>query len=400
MRNYDYIQKFKELGFGMFVHFGAYSVLKKGEWDYNERKGNKESYWDLPYKFNPRKDWAIKLVKIAKKAGCKYITLTTRHHEGFSLYDTCGLNEFDTLHIGPKRDLVREFVDACNNENIVPFFYHTLLDWHEESYKNDFDKYIDYLISSIEILCKNYGKIGGFWFDGYWDKPNANWQFDRLYSTIRKYQEDAMIINNTGLSKLGEVSNPEIDSVTFERGKPFSLNQTDRPRAGEVCDGLYEHWGYCENDIGIKSVSYLIDELIDCRLCDCNFLLNSGPLPNGHIPLMDEATFLFLGKWIKVNKGFIYKAHSTKLEAIGAKVLFDGEYYYAITSGVNMSANPDVALKGTKKCVKILTDKKVVNAKYLDNMQNVEISKDNSFVMLPFEYGQAYLTRVVRFKLK
>ncbi|MBQ7770426.1 MAG: alpha-L-fucosidase, partial [Clostridia bacterium] len=89
-----------------------------------------------------------------------------------------------------------------------PFFYHTLLDWWQKDYNNDFPKYIDYLIKSVEILCTNYGKIGGLWFDGFWDKPNADWQFDRLYATIRKHQPGAMIINNTGLSALGKVSHP------------------------------------------------------------------------------------------------------------------------------------------------------------------------------------------------
>ena len=113
------------------------------------------------------------------------MTLTTRHHDGFSLYDTCGLNpEMDTVHTCG-RDLVREFVDACHKYDIIPFFYHTLLDWVVESFENDFPTYLKYLRDSVEILCTNYGKIGGLWFDGMWSKPDADWEEDALY---RKFQ--------------------------------------------------------------------------------------------------------------------------------------------------------------------------------------------------------------------
>ena len=170
----QYIKEFEKLGFGMFVHFGLYSMLEKGEWAKLLHQIPDEEYDALAERFTPRQDWAPELVKLAKSAGCKYITLTTRHHDGFSLFDTCGLNDFDAKHAKCGRDLVREFVDACIAEGIIPFFYHTLLDWREESYKTDFPKYLKYLRASVEILCKNYGKIGGIWFDGMWDKPDAD----------------------------------------------------------------------------------------------------------------------------------------------------------------------------------------------------------------------------------
>ena len=133
----NYVYDFEKLGFGLFVHFGLYSVLGKGEWakDHVDDK----TYNKLPPKFKPKKTWAKELVLTAKKAGCKYITLTTRHHDGFSLYDTKGLSCYDvTTLIG--RDLVKEFVDACNEQGIIPFFYHTLLDWYNIDYKNNFSK--------------------------------------------------------------------------------------------------------------------------------------------------------------------------------------------------------------------------------------------------------------------
>ena len=232
----EYIENFEKLGFGLFVHFGLYSKVGKGEWYLHlNPRANSATYERLSKRFHIRKNWAKELVKTAKSAGCRYITLTTRHHDGFSLYDTCGLNDYDAPHSACGRDLIREFVDECNQNGILPFFYHTLLDWREESYRKDFPKYIDYLVKSIEILCKNYGKIGGFWFDGMWDKPNEDWQEDRLYATIRKYQPEAMIINNTGLSELGKVGHYEIDSVTFERGKPSFVDNSALFALGFKC---------------------------------------------------------------------------------------------------------------------------------------------------------------------
>ena len=149
----------------------------------------------------------------------KYITLTTRHHEGFSLYDTQGLSNYDAVHSPAGRDLVKEFVEGCRAEGIIPFFYHTTLDWYQESFNKDFEAYLKYLRDSVRILCTNYGEIGGMWFDGNWSKPNEDWKLDKLYGMVRELQPEAMIIDNTGLRNRGEIGHPEIDCVTFEQGR-------------------------------------------------------------------------------------------------------------------------------------------------------------------------------------
>ena len=397
---YEYIENFKRLGFGMFIHFGLYSVIGRGEWYYMQYVPDKNEYESMINKFKITKNWAKNLVKTAKDAGCKYITLTTRHHDGFSLYDTCGLSEFDAPHSSTGRDIIREFVDECNKEGIIPFFYHTLLDWHNPDYNNDFPKYIDYLDKSIEILCKNYGKIGGFWFDGMWDKPNEDWQEDRIYGTIRKYQPEAMIINNTGLNALGQTGHIEIDSVTFERGKPAFVDTSEKPIAGEVCDALTDHWGYAKYDICLKSPKELIETLIDCRKYDCNLLLNSGLKGNGKMDEGEKAEFKRIGMWIKENKNFIYKAKSTDLTAENADMMTDGEYYYAAIKGVLMSANCNVAKFGESKTVTLNTDKRIVDAEWLDSGKEINLKTDKSFVCEPFEYGKSLAVRVAKFKLK
>ena len=397
---YEYIENFKRLGFGMFIHFGLYSVIGRGEWYYMQYVPDKNEYESTINKFKITKNWAKNLVKTAKDAGCKYITLTTRHHDGFSLYDTRGLSEFDAPHSPTGRDLIREFVDECNKEGIIPFFYHTLLDWHNPDYNNDFPEYINYLDKSIEILCKNYGKIGGFWFDGMWDKPNEDWQENRIYGTIRKYQPEAMIINNTGLNALGQTGHKEIDSVTFERGKPAFVDTSEKPIAGEVCDALTDHWGYAKYDICLKSPKELIETLVDCRKYDCNLLLNSGLKGNGEMDEGEKAAFKRIGMWIKENKNFIYKAKSTDLTAENADMMTDGEYYYAAIKGVLMSANCNVAKFGESKTVTLNTDKRIVDAEWLDSGKEINLKTDNSFVCEPFEYGKSLAVRVAKFKLK
>ena len=392
----NYVYDFEKLGFGLFVHFGLYSVLGKGEWakDHVDDK----TYSKLPPKFKPKKTWAKELVLTAKKAGCKYITLTTRHHDGFSLYDTKGLSSYDvTTLIG--RDLVKEFVDACNEQGIIPFFYHTLLDWYNLDYKNNFSKYVDYLIKSIEILSTNYGKIGGFWFDGMWDKPNENWQEDRLYSTIRKYQPTAMIINNTGLSELGKVGHYELDSVTFERGKPCFVDNSDRNRAGEMCQVFNDHWGYTKMDVNYKPLKEFIENLVDCRKFNCNYLLNVGPLSSGSLRSIDKGILEEIGKWIKFNKNFVYSVKGSDITSENCDVVTDGEKYYAVIKDVPMCGNPDVAIKNGEAKKVAITNAKLKGAKWLDNNKKVKV-KNNSFYVEPFNYGTSMSVRVAILNLE
>lgn len=397
---YSYIKDFEKMGFGMFVHFGLYSQIGKGEWYLNKNpETNDQEYEKLVNTFDVDQNWAQDLVQTAKNAGANYITITTRHHDGFSLYDTCGINEYDAPHSKCHRDLIKEFVDACNQNGIKPFFYHTLLDWHEKTYTTDFNKYLDYLYNSIEILCKNYGQIGGFWFDGSWDNQDADWKFDRLYSMVKSYQPQAMIINNTGQLDRGMVSSPLIDSVTYERDNPKIADNSDRPRAGEMCESVNDHWGYTVDDITNKPVTRLLDTLLICREHNCNFLLNVGPQGNGLIDNFDKQTLANIGKWIKYNQGFIYNIRMCDITAENASIVKDKNHYFAIIRDVPMQENVLKGHEDVLKDIKINTDKKVKNAKYLDNNAPIEI-KDNKFKVEPFAYGISLYARVVQFDLE
>ena len=303
------IAEFENFGFGLFIHYGLYSQLGRGEWVLYIEKLNLPEYEKLAQTFTASKFDARKIVSMAKAAGVKYITLTTRHHEGFSLYDTHGLNTFDAPHTPCGRDLIREFVDACHEFDVVPFFYHTTLDWRDYKYKHDFKAYLQYLRDSVEVLCTRYGKIGGFWFDGNWAKKNHDWEEDALYGVIRKHQPDAIIVNNTGTSSRGEAGHPELDSVTFEQGRPTPMDREGMSKyyAAEMCHTMNGHWGYGHSDLHYKSLAELIETFCACRKVGANYLLNVGPTGEGEIPLMQEALLRGIGEWISKTGNAIYE---------------------------------------------------------------------------------------------
>ncbi|MBQ6824052.1 MAG: alpha-L-fucosidase [Clostridia bacterium] len=403
------IVDFENLGFGMFVHWGLYSQLGVGEWTFHSHKRDMEEYKLLADTFTAEDFDAEALVLTAKNAGCRYITLTTRHHEGFSLYDTCGLCDFDAPHSAAKRDLIREFVDACNKHGIIPFFYHTTLDWYQKSFNEDFDGYLEYLRKSVETLCKNYGKIGGLWFDGNWSKPDADWKEDELYATIRKYQPDAIIVNNTGLHARGEVGNPEIDSVTFEQGRPTPMDREGMPKylAAEMCYTVNDHWGIGDNDFNYKSPKELIEALCACRKVGANLLLNIGPTGQGGIDPYQRELMNIMGKWMKLYGEAVYlgKPHPATC-ANGKNFVLKGDgCLYFFIHDLRQSGNKHVTVAGEFNDDFIFQNvaEEIESIEWMDNGQQMVFEqKDGTFSLdaIGYTYGTSTCVRVAKAKLK
>lgn len=399
------VKDFEKLGFGMFVHFGLYSMVGKGEWHKHIAKVSDADYEPLAKQFAPDKDWAKELVATAKAAGCKYITLTTRHHDGYSLYDTCGLNDYDAPH-SCGRDLVKEFVDACNAEGIVPFFYHTYLDWYEKTFNTDFKAYLKYLRESVKLLCTNYGKIGGIWFDGMWSKPNDDWEEDALYGLIRQYQPDAIIVNNTGLSARGALGHIELDSVTFERGRPGAINLEDSPKyiASEMCQIFNEHWGYAANDFNYKSLGHIIEDFCVCRRYGANFLLNVGPMGNGLLRPLDKCMMEELGRWTEIQKEAVYLPRPTGIEVENKPqdfILEKDGVYYLFCHNLSMSDAPDVSIsKAVAYTESFKFDKKIKSAVWLDDPQTELVVEQNgdqtTIYTMPYRYGSHLVVRIAK----
>jgi alpha-L-fucosidase len=305
------IRAFERMAFGLFLHYGLYSQLGAGEWAMNMQRIPKERYMGLMQSFHAKEFSGNELGRIARRAGMRYATLTSRHHDGFSLYDTRGLSPLDVTQTPAARDLVLDFVEGCRLNGVVPMLYCTTLDWSDERFEKDWGAYQQYLRASIELLCTEYGPIGGFWFDGNWSKPDADWQLDALYGVIRKHQPEALIINNTGLEKGGQLGHPEIDSVTFERGRAEALDRSGMSKyvAGEMCHTFNFHWGIAHKDFNNHSPAHVIEELCLARRAGANLLMNVGPEASGKLPDYERAALARVGDWTELmgsTKGPLY----------------------------------------------------------------------------------------------
>ena len=411
------VAAFERMGLGMFVHWGLYSQLGVGEWTYHIHKRDKDEYKTLKDTFTAEDFDAEALVLTAKEAGCKYITLTTRHHEGFSLYDTCGLSDFDAPHSAAGRDLIREFVDACNKHGIVPFFYHTTLDWrwHNKQTQDldldEFNEYLDYLYKSVEILCTNYGKIGGLWFDGNWSRPKDDWKEDRLYKMIHRLQPDAMVINNTGLGAQGAFGkSEEIDSVTFENntGRPVNREGMKKYIAGEVCKTMNSHWGRSNRDFNMLSPARVIERLCQSRGSGANFLMNIGPEAQGKIPIYEKALFELVGQWMDIFGEAIYNGKPVyNIKCHGNDfMLQDGKTYYYVAMNLSMSGDVNVVASVVRSSRSVDGfDKEIISAKWMDDGEEGEFIQDVDKKLLtikcePFPYGTDLVVNILKLETR
>lgn len=402
-----YIADFEKLGFGMFVHWGLYSQLGQGECTFLSHNRKMSDYKKLKDTFTAEDFDAEKLVLTAKNAGCKYINMTTRHHEGFSLYDTCGLNDFDSVHSPAKRDLIKEYVNACNKHGIVPFFYHTTLDWYNEDYQNNFDKYLEYLRKSVEILCKNFGKIGGFWFDGNWNKPDADWKEDELYATIRKYQPEAIIVNNTGLHRRGEAGNPQIDSVTFEQGRPTPMKRDGMKKylAAEMCETINDHWGIVKLDFNHKSPKTLIENLCNCRKVGANYLLNIGLTAQGGIDTYQSEILKIIGKWMSLYGDCVYNGRPYEAGGIGKNFILKGEnelylFFFDLTKRGNENVTVGGKYSGSYAFGNVKD--KIESIEWMDNNEQLNFIQDFDMLAVDatgFPYGMSTCVRVAKARI-
>jgi alpha-L-fucosidase len=312
---------FQDARFGMFIHWGVYSVLGDGEWVMNQQAIDKKTYEKLPSFFNPvnydPKEW----VALAKAAGIKYITITSKHHDGFAMFDS-KLTDWDIVDRTPyKKDVIKMLADECRKEGIKLFFYHSQLDWFQENYyplgrtgqtagrpaSGDWYKYLDYMDGQLEELLTNYGEIGGIWFDGFWDKKDADWRLEKTYKLIHTLQPAAMIANNHHQAVI-----PGEDYQAFEKDLPghnttgFSGESEIGELPLETCETMNNSWGFNLQDKNYKSSKSLIQYLVKAAGYNSNFLLNVGPMPDGRIQPEFVGTLKEIGKWMEKNGETIY----------------------------------------------------------------------------------------------
>lgn len=301
----DRLAWWKEAKFGMFIHWGVYSILGRGEWVmYNERIPIPE-YEKLYPQFNPTKYNPDEWVQLAKEAGMRYIVITSKHHDGFCMFDS-SLTDYDCMSTPAKRDFIGDLVKACRKQGMKIMFYYSLLDWHHPhyvprpawvedppGYVRDFNRYLDYMFGQIRELCEKY-KPDGIWFDGGWEHPPEDWRAEELLKMIWRILPNAVINDRTGLP--ADFSTPE----------QFVPSASMAGRLWETCMTINNNWGYHAQDNAHKSVRQLIQTLVDIVSKGGNFLLNVGPMPTGEIQQEFVVRLKQMGAWLKQYGDAIY----------------------------------------------------------------------------------------------
>jgi alpha-L-fucosidase len=364
-------QWWRDARFGMFIHFGAYSVPARGEWVKSNEKmttGQYQKYVDV---FNPVDFDAKKWAKIAKQAGMKYAVLTAKHHDGFCLFDS-KLTDYKLSKQFNGRDLVREFLDAFRAEGLKVGLYYSIIDWHHNDYPNvgnhpqagnpewdkktyNWDNYLKYMFGQIEELIRDYGKIDIMWFDySFDDYVGEKWKATELLKMCRKYQPE-MITDNRLDGSGDNYSLTFGDFITPEQAIPeTSIKDVNgRILPWETCLTLNNHWGYCETDNDWKPSEVIIRSLVDCVSKNGNLLLNVGPDGKGNIPKQSIEILTEVGDWMQKNGESIY--------GCGQSDLTKPDWGYFTQKGNNLFAHwcyPKIGpinVKGISKRVKMTT---------------------------------------------
>jgi alpha-L-fucosidase len=307
-------QDFQDDKFGLFIHWGVYSVLGDGEWVLHDRKLQLHDYERLPSFFDPEKFDAKAWVALAKAAGMKYITITSRHHDGFAMFDS-KVSDWNIVQRTPyKKDPLKMLADESHRQGIKLYFYYSQLDWHNPDYfprgrtawdngrpnQGDFNAYIEnYMDGQLRELLTNYGTISGIWFDGMWDKPDADWHLSKTYALIHELQPAALIIPNHH-----QAPKPGEDVQTFERDLPgrntagFNTTFVTDQLPLESCNTLNGSWGFNIGDDKYKSVEEIEEMLVRAAGNNSNLLLNIGPQPSGEIQEEFATRLRSVGEWL------------------------------------------------------------------------------------------------------
>ena len=315
-------KEFQDNKFGVFLHWGIYSMTARGEWYMNDRNIHRDEYAKLASGFYPSMFDAAQWVSAIKASGAKYITITSRHHDSFSMFDTAE-SDFNIVDATPfKRDVLKELADECHKQGIKLHFYYSHLDWKREDYplgktgkgtgrpqgKENWQTYYRFMNNQLTELLTHYGPIGAFWFDGVWDQADDfDWQLEEQYGLIHRLQPACLIGNNHHRTPYaGE------DFQMFERDLPgenkagFSEGQEISVLPLETCETMNKTWGYNIEDQHYKSSRTLIQLLVRAAGKNANLLMNIGPQPNGELPAVAVQRMKEMGEWMNQYGETIY----------------------------------------------------------------------------------------------
>lgn len=315
-------EEFQDRKFGIFLHWGIYSMLGDGEWVMHNRHLDRDEYAKLAGGFYPSKFDAREWTQLFKEAGARYVTFTSRHHDGFSMWASKA-SPYNIVDATPfKRDVVGELAEACKEQGLKLHFYYSHMDWQRTDYptgscKNcphdeattNWESYYAFMNRQLTELLTNYGPIGAIWFDGMWDhrEEGFNWQLEEQYALIKRLQPTCLIGNNHHGSPIGLE-----DFQLFEQDLPgqntagFSGEQKVSLLPLETCMTMNNTWGYSITDNNYKDGDELIRRLVKAAGMNANFLLNIGPRPDGKLPDQAVERLKHIGKFMQANGETIY----------------------------------------------------------------------------------------------
>ncbi|MBF8294656.1 MAG: hypothetical protein HW389_1201 [Bacteroidetes bacterium] len=327
-----------EARFGMFIHWGLYSIpagewkgsTNHAEWIRTTARIPLEEYNKFVGQFNPVKFNPTEWVRMAKNAGMKYIVITSKHHDGFCLFDS-KFTDFDIMATPFKRDILKELADACHKEGIKICWYHSIMDWHHPDYlprrewENDrpnagaeYERYVQHMKNQLKELLTNYGQISVLWFDGEWESTWNTKYGTELYDYVRSLQPNIIINNRVGAGRSGMEGFTKAGQFAGDFGTP----EQEIPATGlsgvswETCMTMNDNWGFNKNDQKWKSTEDLIHKLADIASKGGNFLLNVGPTSEGVFPQQAIERLRELGGWMKINGESIYETKASPFKGL------------------------------------------------------------------------------------
>ncbi len=341
----------REARFGLFLHWGLYSILAGeylgrsdyAEWIRYEAHIPVGTYRRLAARFNPVKFDADQWVAMAKDAGMKYVTITTKHHDGFCLFDN-RLTEFCVRATPYRRDVMRQMADACRGAGLTPCWYHSIMDWNHPDYvpRRDWEaatrrldgasytRFVRYLHGSVEQLLKDYGDIGVLWFDGNWEQTWTHELGRALYQACRGFQPSVIVNNRLEGWSQAPITDPLGDFRTPEQEVPA----TGWPGVDwESCITMNDHWGYNAHDHNFKSLAQLVGLLVETASKGGNLLLNVGPKADGTFPDESVDRLAAMGRWMQVNGEAIYGTSASLFANASFRSTTKGKRLYLFFTG-------------------------------------------------------------------
>ena len=399
----DDLKWYQDARFGMFIHWGIYAIPARGEWikqNENIREENYQPYFETfdPVNYNPR-EWA----RAARQAGMKYAVMTTKHHDGFCLFDS-KFTDYKATNTPARRDLTREYVDAFRAEGLKVGFYYSLLDWHHPDYpiagdrihpfRNDpayqdhhgnLPRYADYMRNQVEELLTQYGKIDLIWFDFSYDEMRGEaWKASELVEMVRRLQPGILIDNRLG----GNIKAVEPEMYAGDFASPEQIippegvtNEAGQPIPWEACITLNDHWGYASADKNWKSAMTVVRTLVECVSKGGNLLLNVGPTAKGEIPLECLDILADVGEWMHQNGGSIYNCgNAGRVKPEWGRWTQNGNHLYAHVLDRGIGPLNLRGLEGRLRYARLLSDGSEIR---LDRPWNVAEYPEDAFISFP-----------------